>query len=232
MLLLAQDEDGTGGFSDRELRDEMMTLFLAGHETTSLALSWTWYLLSQNPAVEAKLHAELDRVLGGRVPALADLHNLPYTDQVIKESMRLYPPVYLVARTSAVDMRVGDYTVPARSSVLISPYITHRDPRWWPDPETFRPERFEPGWEESLPKYAYFPFGGGPRVCIGNSFAQMEARLLLATLAGRYTLRLSPGQRVEPEPLVTLRVRDGLRMQITPRQPVKVSIPSLEVVPA
>lgn len=216
MLMLAEDDEGRG-MTDKQVRDEALTLFLAGHETTANALTWTWYLLSQHPEVEARLHAEVDQVLAGRTPTLADLANLPYTEQIIKESMRLYPPAWGFGRQPIEEVALTHYTLPKRSSVMVVPYIVHRDERWFPDPERFDPDRFSPENEASIPKYAYLPFGGGPRVCIGNSFALMEARLILASIASRYRLSLVPGHKVEPEPLVTLRPRYGMRMRLTRR---------------
>ena len=218
MLLLAVDE--AGGMTRQQARDEAVTLFLAGHETTANALKWTWYLLSEHPAVEAKLHAELDRALGGQPPTLADLERLPYTEMVIKEAMRLYPPAYAFSRLAMADLTVGGYYVPKGSALHLSPFVTHRDPRWFPEPDRFDPDRFAPEREKELPRYAYFPFGGGPRVCIGNAFAMMEARLIVATIAGRYRLVLAPGQRVEPEPLITLVPKHGLKMRVIARQPL------------
>jgi cytochrome P450 len=205
MLLLAEDENGER-MTDGQVRDEAMTLFLAGHETTSNALTWTWYLLSQHPEVEAKLHDELTIVLGGRVPTLNDLAQLKYTEMVVKESMRLYPPAWGISREPVEDVEIGGYTLEKGKPVFIIPYVQHRDPRWFDEPERFLPERWEDGFEEQLPKYAYMPFGGGPRVCIGNSFAMMEARLLLATIARHFRLSLEPGYKVEPEPMITVRV--------------------------
>ncbi|MBZ0304379.1 MAG: cytochrome P450, partial [Anaerolineae bacterium] len=215
MLLLAEDDQGQG-MTDKQVRDEVVTLFLAGHETTANALNWTWMLLAQHSEVEAKLHAELDRVLDGRPPTLADLRALTYTDWVIKESMRLYPPAWGFGRQAIDDVEVGGYRVPRGTVVSILPYLTHRDPAWWgADAEAFRPER----WSADPPhKYAYIPFGGGPHVCIGNSFATMEARLLLATIAQQVQLRLDPGQKVEMEPLITLRPRGGLPMKLAQRR--------------
>lgn len=219
MLMLAQDEDGSH-MSDKQLRDETVTIFLAGHETTANTLNWTFYLLTQNPEVEAKLHHELDTVLQGQPPTLEDLKRLPYTEMVIKESMRLYPPAYGVGRLAIEDTTIGGYDVPKGTSIGIFTYFTHRDPRWWDNPEAFIPERFSPENEPNIRRYAYLPFGAGPRVCIGNSFAMMEAQIMLATIAQRYELRLAPGQRVEPEPLITLRPKGGLRMIARERQTV------------
>lgn len=224
MLLLAQDEDGTR-MTDEQARDETVTLFLAGHETTANALNWTWLLLARHPEVEAKLHAELDSVLGGRAPTLADLDRLPYTDMVVKETLRLYPPAWGFGRMAIEAVELGGYTVPAGSSVGILSYLTHRHPAYWDEPERFLPERFSPDNESRLHKYAYIPFGGGARICIGNSFAMMEARLILATVASRFRLRLAPGQQVRALPLITLNPKDGLPMTLEARQPQAV-IPS------
>lgn len=218
MLVDARDEEGDGrGLSLREMRDQLVTLFLAGHETTSHALTWTLYLLSQNPAAERALHAELDAVLGGRAPTLSDLDALPYTEQVIKESMRLYPPVYMVARQAAEDTEIGGHRVPKGSEVVLWIYMTHRDPRWFADHAAFRPERFAPEAEAALPKLAWLPFGAGPRACIGRAFAMVEARLLLAVIAQRHRLSLVPGHPVEAQPRVTLVPKHGMRMTVRAR---------------
>lgn len=217
MLLLAQDEDDGGFMTDQQVRDEAMTLFGAGHETTSNALMWTWYCLSQNPDAEAKLHAELDSVLNGRTPTLEDLPRLKYTEQVVKEAMRLYPPAWGTTREAIVDTTVGEYPVKRGEVLVINIYGVHRDPRFFPDPERFDPDRFTPEREKALPKYAYLPFGGGPRVCIGNAFAMMEARLILATIASRYRLRLAPGHVVKPQRMFTLRSQTGMQMVVQAR---------------
>jgi len=216
MLLHAQDEDGSR-MNDRQLRDEAITLFLAGHETTANALSWTWWLLAQNPGVEARLHRELASVLGGRAPALDDLPALPYTNQVLTESMRLYPPAWGMARLAIEDAEIGGYTIPRGSGVSLAQWVVHRDPRWFDAPEEFRPERWDGDLLKRLPRFAYFPFGGGPRQCIGNSFATMEAALVLATIAQRFRIRLVPGQAVVPMPTITLRPRHGIRVTLESR---------------
>jgi len=212
-LLSMRHADGSL-VSDRELRDEMMTLLLAGHETTAVALSWTWYLLAQHPEVEAKLYRELREVLGEREPAVADIPRLRYTDWVIKESMRLYPPAWGIGRKALAEFEIGDYRLPAGTTVFLMQWIVHRDPRFFPEPERFRPERWgdESMQNGNLPRFAYFPFGGGPHKCIGASFATMEAVLLLATVARRFRLELSPDARVEILPSLTLRPRHGIRM--------------------
>jgi cytochrome P450 len=218
VLLAAVDEDSGAGMSDRQLRDEMMTLFLAGHETTAAALTWTWYLLSQHPKVEAMLLGELRQVLGGRAPTVADLPNLPYTEMVVREAMRLYPPAPGVAREPIEDVKIGGYDVPKGSLISVNIYALHRDPRFFEDPERFDPDRFSSGWDERIPRYAYLPFGGGPRVCIGNGFAMMEARLILATLAQRCQLSLELDQEVVPIQLVTVRPKNGVRMRLKIRK--------------
>ena len=227
MLMLSRDEDGSA-MDDQQLRDEVATLFAAGHETTSNALTWTWYALSQNPDVEARLHEELDEVLRGRVPTLADLPNLPYTLMVIKEAMRLYPPAWILsARTAMEDVTIGQYTVPKGTSVTVAPYALHRLPRYFPDPERFDPERFSPEREKLIPKYAYLPFGAGPRVCIGNSFALMEAQLILATIAQQYRLHLVPNQEVKMAMQITLSPQNGLKMRLESRTSASHSTPNL-----
>ena len=197
MLLLATDEDGTGsGMPDRQVRDEAMTLFLAGHETTANALTWTWYLLSRHPEVEARFHEELRTVLAGRAPTFADIPNLRYTEMVLSESMRLYPPAWAIGRRAIQEMRIFNYVVPKNSICLLCPYTMHRHERYWPDPERFDPERFSPEGKQDRPRFAYFPFGGGPRVCIGERFAWMEGVLVLATIGQKWRFRLAPGQVV------------------------------------
>lgn len=216
MLMMATDEDGNG-MTDRQLRDEAVTLVLAGHETTANALAWTWYLLSQHPEVEARLHDELSRVLGERLPRPDDLRQLEYADMVIKESMRLYLPIPAIARVANEDLVVGGYPVPKGMIINISPHVIHRDPRWYDEPDTFRPERFSKENEKRIPKYAYLPFSNGPRVCIGNTFAAMEATLILATIAQQYRLRLTSSQPVVPQATLTLRPKHNLMMALEPR---------------
>ena len=221
MLVSARDTETDGrGMDDGQIRDEAMTLLLAGHETTANALTWSWYLLSQHPEIERRLHEEVDGVLGGRTPALDDLPHLTYTRAVIAETMRLYPPAYLVGRRALAPYPVPGtaYVIPARTVVLISQYLLQRDPRFWRDPERFDPQRWSEGMRRGeRHQYGYFPFGAGPRVCIGEHFAWMEAILVLATIAQRWTLRLAPDQRVEPQPIITLRPKYGLRMIVSPR---------------
>jgi cytochrome P450 len=218
MLIAARDDEGDGtGMTDEQLRDEAMTIFLAGHETTANALTWTWYLLSQHPAEEAKLHAELDAVLEGRAPSAADFPRLNYAERVLAESMRLYPPAWLIGRRALADYSLGGYTIPAGSIVLMSQYVMHHKAAYFPDPFRFDPERWTPEARESRPQFSYFPFGGGPRLCIGEHFAWMEGVLVLATLAQQWRMRLAPGHRVEMQPLVTLRPRHGMRMTLETR---------------
>lgn len=216
MLLHAQDEETGKRMSDQQVHDDVLTLFVAGHETTSNALNWTWYLLSQHPAVEKRLHAELAEALAGRTPGFEDLPNLPYTRMVIEESMRLYPPAWGISRKAIADDVIGGYYIPANAYILLLPYTVHRNADFWENPGEFDPERFTPERVAARPRYAYFPFGGGPRMCIGSSFALTEAQLILATVAQRYRLSLVPEHHVEPEPLVTLRLRHGLMMKLLP----------------
>ncbi len=216
LLLAARDEDGAP-MSEDQVRDEVMTLFLAGHETTANALTWTWYLLSEHPQADAALGEELARVLGDRDPAEADLAALPYTRAVLTESMRLYPPAWIIGRRCLEDEQMLGYGIPAGSNLVMSQWIVHRDPRHWREPERFRPERWLDGSAEGLPKYAYFPFGGGPRRCIGEAFAWAEGLLALAAIARRWRPRLIPGHPVEPQPLITLRPRYGMRMRLERR---------------
>jgi cytochrome P450 len=214
MLIASRDEDGSG-MTDRQLRDEIMTFLLAGHETTAVSLSWTWYLLSQHPEAAQKLRQELHEVLAGRTPQLEDLTCLPYTDRVVKESMRLYPPAWSLARAVTKEIELAGYLLPAGSNVVMSPWIMHRDPRFFENPGQFDPDRWTPEATQRLPRFAYFPFGGGPRLCIGASFAIMEANLLLSAIAQRFQLRLAPGHPVAPQPGITLRPRHGMRMKMT-----------------
>lgn len=218
MLMLARDEEGNP-MDERQLRDELVTIFVAGHETTTNALAWTLYLLTKHPAIAEKLYAEVDTALGGRTATLADLPKLPYTLQVIKESMRLYPPAWVLnTRQPRTATTIGDYAIPAGTQLFISQWVMHRLARYFPEPGRFDPDRWTPEFEESLPRYAYMPFGGGPRICIGNSFAMMEAQLVLATLAQRVEFELVEGQVVEPEALITLGPKNGLQMRIHARR--------------
>ncbi len=217
MLLAAVDQDSGARMSDQQLRDEMMTLFLAGHETTANLLTWTWFLLARHPDAERALFDETDRVLAGRTPTLADLPNLPFGEMVIRESLRLFPPAPGVAREPVEDVSIGDYVVPKGSLISVHTFTMQRDARFFPDPERFDPSRFLPGWEQRVPRYAYLPFGAGPRVCIGNSFAMMEARLILATIAQRWRMRLEPDQEIRPVQLVTVRAKNGIRVRLERR---------------
>jgi len=214
MLLSARDEETGQGMSDQQVHDEVMTLLLAGHETTANALTWTWYLLSQSPDVECRLHAELDQVLAGQLPTVERLADLPYTRMVLEEALRLYPPVFGLSRKPIADDEIGGYFVPANTLIWMSPYATHRHPDFWENPEVFDPERFSPQRSAGRPHFAHFPFGGGPRLCIGSNFAMMEAQLILTTVAQHYRLRLVPGHSVVPEVLLTMRPRNGLPMTL------------------
>ncbi len=216
-LIAARDEQTGGGMSAQEVRDQVITIFMAGHETTAMAMTWTWYLLSQHEAEEAKLHAELATVLDGRVPTSEDLSKLTYTRMVIDESMRLYPPVHTIAREALGDDTVAGRHVPKGSAVLIAPWVLHRHRKLWDNPGRFDPERFSPEQSAKRARFSYMPFGGGRRICIGAAFATAEATLLLATLAQRYRLRLVSGHPVEPQGLITLRARHGMRMVLAPR---------------
>src|SRR5690349_7012771 len=216
LLLTARDEDGNS-MSDQQLRDEVITLLLAGHETTALNLSWSWCLLAEHPEVERKLHAELDNMLEGRLPTLGDLPKLHYTDKVIRETLRLYPPAWRIFRRTEDALQIGDYTLPPGSNIVLSQWVTQRDPRWFTDPERFIPERWSEETAAKLPRFAYFPFGGGPRVCIGAGFAMMEATLLLASIAQRFRMRLVPNQRITAMPSITLRPKTGIRVTLEAR---------------
>ena len=217
LLLQARADGDSGGMTDRQIRDEAMTLFLAGHETTALVLSWTWYLMAQHPDVERELWAELDAVLAGRAPTVDDWPKLKFTERIVLESMRLYPPAYLIGREATADCQIGGYAVPRGLTVLMPQWIVQRDPRFFEDPEAFRPQRWGEPRIKSLPKFAYFPFGGGPRLCIGNQFAMMELVLLLATIAQKFCFRLQPGATVTPLPTFTLRPVPGIPGVIVPR---------------
>jgi cytochrome P450 len=208
-LLAARDEHGSG-MTDRQIRDETMTLYLAGHETTALALSWSWYLLATHQDAEAKLVAEWRSVLGGRPPTPDDLPHLPYTDAVIAEAMRVYPPVYLIGREATAELELGGYRVKPGYTIFMCQWVSHRDPRYFPDPESFRPERWLDGLARRLPKYAYYPFGGGPRVCIGNTFALTEAAILLATVGQRFRFTTELTRPPELDPQITLLPREGI----------------------
>lgn len=218
MLIAARDDDDGRGMTDEEVRDEVMTLLLAGHETTANALTWTWYLLSQHADARARVAAEVRQVCGGRMPSLTDLPCLTYTRAVLSESMRLFPPAYLVGRRALEEYQVPgtDYVLPPRTVVFLSQYLLHKDERFWEAAAEFRPERWlEP--DPSRHRFAYFPFGAGPRICIGEQFAWMEGVLVLATIAARWRFDLVPGQRIDVQPTITLRSKYGMRMRIAPR---------------
>ncbi|CAN5588778.1 cytochrome P450 [soil metagenome] len=225
MLLLAQDTEGDMGMmTNEQLRDEALTIFLAGHETTAIALTWTWYLLSRHPQVEARLHAELDEVLEGRLPTAEDLPHLPYTRMVLAESMRLYPPAWIIGRQPLEDFEIGGYHIPAGGIVMMSQWVIQRDARFFPDPHDFRPERWHPEAEAGRHRFAYFPFGAGPRKCIGEGFAWMEGILVLATLAQRWRMRLVSDHPVQARPLITLRPKNRVRMTLEQRKAAPVPV--------
>jgi cytochrome P450 len=217
ILLQAQDQDGTH-MNDRQLRDETITLFLAGHETTANTLSWTWWLLAQNPAVEKKLHEELDGVLGGRAPTVDDLPKLTYLSQVLTESLRLYPTAWGMARLAAEEHEIAGYPVRPGYGVAFAQWVMHRDARWFDAPLEFRPERWENDLAKQLPRFAYFPFGGGPRQCIGNTFALMEASVVLATVGQRFRFALAPDHQVTPLASITLRPKNGIQVRLEARK--------------
>jgi len=215
-MMIAAEEDDSPETNER-LRDQVTTIFLAGYETVANALTWTWYLLDQNQDAQRLLHAELDQVLKGRSPGIDDLPNLRYTEMVLAESMRLFPPAWAMGRKAIKDFDLGPYRLPAKTTVLMSQYVTHREEKFFPDPLRFDPERFSPAAKAQRPKFAYFPFGAGGRQCIGESFAWMECVLVLATLAQKWKLHLVPGHKVQPEPLITLRPKYGMRMRLEAR---------------
>jgi cytochrome P450 len=220
-LLRVQDESGV--MPDEQLRDEVMTLLLAGHETTAVSLSWAWYLLAQHPEMEKKLWSEFRDVLGGRSPTTQDLPKLHYTERVVKEVMRLYPPAWAIVRNSLRDCEIGGYRVPAGATLMMSQWVMHRDPRYFEQPERFNPDRWLDKRTKGTPKFAYFPFGGGPRTCIGAALATMEAVLVLATIAQKYQIRLAPGCQVEPLPTITLRPSHGIKAVLTRRAENSIS---------
>ncbi len=217
MLIEAQDDDGSR-MTDQQLHDEVLTLVLAGHETTALTLAWMCYFIAENPEIEARLVAELDSVLGGRTPTVDDLPKLTYTDKLVKETLRMRPPVWLFVRETASDCQIEGYDLPKGTSIFLSQWATHFDSRYYNEPEKFDPDRWTAEMQKTLPKYAYYPFGGGPRLCIGNTFAQMEAALVIATLMQRFRLELAPGETGEVWPTtLTLRVKSGLNMVVHKR---------------
>ena len=217
MLMEARDEETGEGMSDAQLRDEVMTIFLAGHETTAIALGWTWHLLASHPSVRQRLERELDHALGGRPPTMADLSRLGYVDQVVKESMRLYPPAWVVSRRPMSEDVVGGCRIPAGAIVLTSPYVTHRHPEFWPNPERFDPDRFDPTRSVERPPFAYFPFGGGPRQCIGNTFAMMELVLVVSAIAQRCRLDATDRREIGGDPAITLRAATPITMRVSRR---------------
>ncbi len=218
MLQRAQDEDTGERMSDQQLRDECVTLFGAGHETTAVSMAWTLHLLSQHPAVLARLQTEAQTVLGdARTPEPDLFRALPYAMQVIQESLRLFPPAWIMSRLAFANDPIGPYTIPAGATALVSPYLLHRNPAHWPKPDQFDPDRFAPGWEKERPSYAYLPFGGGPRLCIGNQFALMEMQIMLAMLVRTFSVMPVPGPPIDPQPLITLR----------PKRPVQVYLAEL-----
>ncbi len=219
MLLRAQDEESGRSMTDQQLRDEVMTLFMAGHETTANTLAWAWVLLSRNPEAERMLHAELDAVLPDRPPTVDDLPRLKYTNNVISETLRVYPTVWMVGREAIEPVEVGGWSIAKGATVFMPQWVVHRDPRWYDDPQVFRPHRWGDGSLDRIPRYAYFPFGGGPRICIGNNFALMEAVLILAAIGRRYRVRLAPGAVVTPLATMTLRPARGVPVVIEARNP-------------
>jgi cytochrome P450 len=214
-ILLRARADGEQ--TNRQLRDEMMTMLLAGHDTTALTMTYTWYLLSKHPEAERRVHAELDEQLDGERPTMADVRELEYTEWVINEAMRLYPPVYTIFRTPKRDFEVGGYTVPEGATIMLPQYAVHRSERYWEDPETFDPERWKPEHRKERPRFAYFPFGGGPRHCIGKHLALLEARLILATTASRYRLEFTGEDPLELLPTLTAHPRNGMPMRVERR---------------
>lgn len=207
-----------GKMSDKQVRDEVMTIFIAGHETTSNALTWTFYLLSQYPNVERKLHDEIELVLGNRIPTADDIPKLQYTEMVLRESMRIFPPVWTMGRRVENDYSVGEYTIPAGSSILMCQYVMHHDPRYYEKPEEFNPDRWTDDFKTSLPRFSYFPFGGGIRGCIGESFAWMEGVLIIATIAQEWSMHLVPSQHIKLDPAITLRSKYGMKMKLSQRK--------------
>ncbi len=218
LVRIRASEDAPGGMTDTQVRDEILTLFTAGHETIAKALMWTWYLLAENPDVADKLHAELDSVLAGRLPSAGDLEKLSYTRMVFSESMRIFPPVWIMGRRAMRETAIGEYVIPKGSHIHVSQFLMHRDARYFPDPERFDPQRWTPEAIAARPKFSYFPFGGGGLQCIGEGFAWTEGMLVMATLAGRWRMKVVPGHRIELEPRITLHSRHGMPMILEKRK--------------
>ncbi len=225
MLLYATDEDTGEGMSEQQLRDECVTLFTAGHETTAVSMGWLTYLLAQHPDVVARLRAEADAVLGnvpdnnesGSLPPVAAFRSMPYSLQVVQEALRLYPPAWAMSRMALSDDQIGPYRIPKGDTVIISPYLLHHDPTNWPDPDRFDPDRFAEGRDKDRPAYAYLPFGGGPRLCIGNQFALMEMQILLTFFIRAFDFQLVNAAAIKPKPLITLRPNRPIQVKLTPR---------------
>ena len=218
MLLMAQDTEGDhSGMTDLQVRDEAMTIFLAGYETITNTLTWTWYLLSEHPEIEKKLHEELDRVLEGRLPGMEDLMKMPYLNKILTESMRLYPAAWMVARESVEECQIGGYRIPPGSVLFMCPFVTHRHPKYYKDPEKFDPDRWTPQFREALPRLAYYTFGAGPRQCIGEAYAMMEGALLIAAIAQKWKLKMTPNHPVKIQANVTIRPKYGMPMQLEKR---------------
>ena len=218
MLFAAQDVEGSGGLTDRQVRDEAMTIFLAGHETTANALAWSWYLLSLHPEIEERLWTEVDQVLDGCLPTFDDVPQLTYTAMIFAESLRLYPPLWAIGRRAVADCTIGGYTIAENSIVILCQYVTHRDPRYFPEPAKFDPERWTPEAKTMRPKFSYFPFSGGGRSCLGESFAWTEGVLSLATAAQRFRLRVVPDHPIVLQPQLTLRAKYGIKMRVERRR--------------
>lgn len=217
MMLHARDEDDGSQMTDAQLGDEARTFLLAGHETTAISLSWSFYLLATHPQIQATLAEELDRVLQGRHPTAADMPDLKLTERVVLEAMRLYPPAFTIGREALEDFELREYTVPAGTTIFMSQWVMHRDARYYERPDEFDPDRWLPEHSAGRPKMAYFPFGGGPRVCIGNTFAMLESMLVLATVASQWSMRLVPNQEIRLSPVLTLRPRNGIRVVLSKR---------------